>query len=152
MAQCPMCGSKLQVVQWRWITNVLGLTKPYFICPMCKWKMTIKEVNERGGLHGIKDGLRSGKGTRNPLATAKSSSDSGKSTTTSISRPTRTRPTRTRPTRTRPQARTSSTNIFRPKTSSSNGSSSNTSKKRTTRSRPTRSNSNRRNTRRSNRR
>lgn len=68
MAECPMCGSHLDVIQYRWITNVLGLTKPYFQCPACKWKMTIAEVTRRGGLHGIKAGMASGMGRRNPLA------------------------------------------------------------------------------------
>ena len=54
MAECPNCGSRLEVIQWNFLTNILGLTKPYFRCPICKWKMTVKEVTKRGGLHRIK--------------------------------------------------------------------------------------------------
>ena len=66
MAYCPMCSSRLHVVQWRWITNVLGITKPHFICPACKWKMTIAEVHRRGGLARIKQNLGSRHSPRRP--------------------------------------------------------------------------------------
>ncbi len=71
MADCPMCGSRLDIIKWRWITNVLGLTKPYFKCPACSWKMTVKEVHTRGGIHGIKRGLSSGGGRRNLLSSSR---------------------------------------------------------------------------------
>lgn len=64
MAECPVCGSHLQVVKYRWITNVIGLTKPYFICPACDWRMTIKEVKEKGSLTKIANGLTYGNGFR----------------------------------------------------------------------------------------
>mgnify|MGYP004132098593 CR=1 FL=1 len=57
MANCPICGSNLSVVKYRWLTNVLGLTKPYFICSACDWKMTIEEVHKRRGLDRIKKDL-----------------------------------------------------------------------------------------------
>ena len=58
MADCPVCGSRLTVVKWRWFTNMLGLTKPYFICPACDWRMNVEEVHRRGGLFNIRPGSK----------------------------------------------------------------------------------------------
>ena len=58
MANCPLCGSKLEIVKFRWLTNFLGLTKPYFICPVCKWKKKLEDMHKEGGLLKIQDEKR----------------------------------------------------------------------------------------------
>ena len=52
MAECPNCGSRLDVQKPLFPLSLL--MKKKFICPVCDWEMTIAEVNERGGLHRIK--------------------------------------------------------------------------------------------------
>ena len=64
-AECPLCRSNLTCVRWQWITNVLGLTKPYFKCPNCKWKKYVKDIHKDGGFKNKKKKRPRHKGNRN---------------------------------------------------------------------------------------
>ncbi len=48
---CPRCGSGLSFDSYLWITNVLGISKPKFICEFCGWTKTKEQVQKDGGLN-----------------------------------------------------------------------------------------------------
>ena len=78
IADCPMCNSKMIATRYNFITNSLGLTNPYFKCPMCRYKITVKEVHKRGGLDNVKRHIQRGRSNRKRKGNARGQKRRGK--------------------------------------------------------------------------